>query len=159
IAHDFNNQLTAILGNVGLVLLELKHGADASSPLLALVTPLADAENAAQRCADMIRRLLAFSRTQIGEAQPLDLNDVLLELTRLLKRVLPATISVQVQTGPEPWLVKADSTQLHQALMNLAVNARDAMPAGGKLTLCTENRVLTTADCARNVEARPGKFV
>ena len=173
IAHDFNNQLTAILGNVGLALLEI-HGLveqrlstpqlpagvqAALATLPTLVTPLEDAENAAQRCADMSRRLLAFSRSRIGQTQLVNLNELVTEITRLLKRVLPATIQVEVQADPDLLLVKADSTQLHQVLMNLAVNARDAMPQGGRLTLSTTNCMLTTADCTRNVEARPGRFV
>jgi signal transduction histidine kinase/CheY-like chemotaxis protein len=152
IAHDFNNHLTVILGNLGLVLADLSAGADGRREL-------ADAERAAQRCADMTRGLLTFSRRRMGQARPVNLNQLVAEVARLVQRLLPATICINIQVEPDLWTVDADSTQLHQVLMNLAVNARDAMPDGGTLTLATANQTLDAKDCALNVEARRGRFV
>jgi PAS domain S-box-containing protein len=152
IAHDFNNHLTVILGNLGLVLADLPAGADGRREL-------ADAERAAQRCADMTRGLLTFSRRRMGQSRPLNLNQLVAEVTRLLRRLLPATIRIDIRAEPNLWTLNADSTQLHQVLMNLAVNARDAMPQGGTLKLATANQTLDAKDCALNVEARPGRFV
>src|SRR5262249_43327290 len=120
---------------------------------------LRDAAQAARHCADMTEALLTFSRPRVERPQVLDLNQLLGDASRLLQRVLPATIELSIEATSGLWKVNADSTQLHQVVMNLAVNARDAMPEGGRLTLATANRVLDARDCADNVEARPGKFV
>jgi PAS domain S-box-containing protein len=152
IAHDFNNQLAVILGNLDLVLVELAPGDRGRRELL-------DAERAGRRCAEMTQGLLTFSRRRTVQPRALDVGAVLAEATRLLPRVLPATIRIQVEARPGLWPVLADVTQLHQVVMNLAVNARDAMPQGGALTLSAGNRVIGEADCARQVEARPGRYV
>jgi PAS domain S-box-containing protein len=152
IAHDFNNQLTVILGNLGLVLAETVPGGKGQREL-------ADAEKAAQRCADMTQGLLTFSRRRVGQTRPIVLNQLISDAARLFQRVLPATIRIDLQTEPQLWPVEADSTQLHQVVMNLAVNARDAMPLGGTLTLSTANRTVEAQDCKHNLEARPGRFV
>jgi PAS domain S-box-containing protein len=122
-------------------------------------SPLADAERAAQRCADMTRQLLTFSSRRVGRTLPVSPNHLLIETARLLRRVLPATIHIDIQAAAGVWMVHSDPTQLHQVLMNLAVNARDAMPRGGTLTLAAANQMVDAADCARNVEARGGQFV
>jgi two-component system, cell cycle sensor histidine kinase and response regulator CckA len=152
IAHDFNNQLTIILGNLTLA------RADAA-PDGTAIRELADAEAAAQRCADMTQSLLTFSRRRIPRPQMLDLNAVVAEAARLMQRLLPATICVKVEAETGPTAVVGDRTQLHQVLINLAVNARDAMPTGGTLMLATAGAVVDTAYCVRNVEARPGDFL
>ncbi len=149
IAHDFNNQLTIILGNLALA------RADGGPAL----RELGDAETAAQRCADMTQGLLTFSRRRIARPQRLDLNAAVADAVRLLQRLLPATVRVEVQAEAGPAAVVGDRTQLHQVLINLAVNARDAMPRGGMLTVATARAVVDAAYCARNVEARPGDFL
>src|SRR5262249_38673292 len=109
--------------------------------------------------ANMTNRLLTFSRRQISHLKPLAVNQLVTEAVRLLQRVLPASICVEVHTDPQLKLVNAESTQLHQVIMNLVLNARDAMPQGGRLVLRTTNRELSVADCSGNVDFRPGKFV
>jgi two-component system cell cycle sensor histidine kinase/response regulator CckA len=120
---------------------------------------LTDIEHAAQRCAELTHGLLTFSHRTAGRTQTLHINQLITEADRLLQRVLPASINIELQTAPDLWIVNDDNTQLHQLLMNLSVNARDAMPQGGTLTLRTANRVLSPGDCGHNVEARPGEFV
>ena len=109
--------------------------------------------------AELTHGLLTFSRRTTGRTQTLNINRIIAEVDRLLQRVLPTSIKIELQTEPDLWMVNADSTQLHQLLMNLSVNARDAMPQGGTLTLRTANRVLGPEDCRQTVEARPGEFV
>jgi PAS domain S-box-containing protein len=152
IAHDFNNQLTVILGNLDLVLGSMPAG----SPWHRELT---DAERASRRCAEMTQGLLTFAQRRTGQTKPVNLNQLVAEAVRLLQRVLPSTIHVEVQVDPQVWSVQADSTQLHQVIMNLAVNARDAMPNGGELVLATTNLVLDANDCTGRVEARPGRYV
>jgi signal transduction histidine kinase/ActR/RegA family two-component response regulator len=179
IAHDFNNQLTAILANLSLASSGVRSqesgggvgrignpsysqesGARSSlTPDSWLLTPvltyLLDAERAAQRCADMTKRLLTFSSHRVGQAQPVDLNQVVIETVRLAERVLPATIRVDTRLCPDLWVIEADSTELHQLIMNLAVNARDAMPSGGGLVLQTANRIWTAEECGRLQKGDP----
>jgi signal transduction histidine kinase len=163
IAHDFNNQLTAILANLSLAssgVRSQESGARSSlTPDSWLLTPvltyLLDAERAAQRCADMTKRLLTFSSHRVGQAQPVDLNQVVIETVRLAERVLPATIRVDTRLCPDLWVIEADSTELHQLIMNLAVNARDAMPSGGGLVLQTANRTWTAEECGRLQKGDP----
>jgi len=152
IAHDFNNQLTAILGNLELLLADVP-------PNHVHRSLLADAHRAGRHCADMTQGLLTFSRQRIGQMQPTYLNKVLADAMRLLQRVLPAPIRMDLQGHLDLWSVNADQTQMHQLVMNLAINARDAMPEGGTLTFKTLNRMVDNAYCARNVEARVGPAV
>jgi PAS domain S-box-containing protein len=152
IAHDFNNQLTAVLGNLELVLQQLTPGSPGQREL-------EDAEHAGERCAELTRRLLTFSRRRISQARPLNLNQLVGEVSRLLQRVLPGTVALDLKLEPELWLVNADQTQLHQVIMNLAVNARDAMSGKGTLTFRTGNQTVDARDCAHNLEWRPGRFV
>ena len=168
IAHDFNNQLTAILGHLSMVLGDLKEIEERGSgfEVRPLREPLTHAELAAQRCADITQRLLTFSSGRVGPTSLVSVDGLLAETARALQHELPATIRIHVVDqqlaaggGPATWSVAGDSTQLEQVLLSLAANARDAMPFGGTLTLSAVNRVLREADCALNVEARPGRFV
>jgi PAS domain S-box-containing protein len=170
IAHDFNNQLTAILGNLSLVLADFRRlcperTARGSEPpalhpprsvLEAWLPAVAGAEQAAQRCARMTARLLVFSRGRVGPMRPRLLDQVVSEAVRLLQPDLPPSIRVEFVARGERWPVEADVTQLHELLVNLATNARNAMPDGGTLTLAVTGRVLGPEDCAAQPEARPG---
>ncbi|MFL5963945.1 MAG: ATP-binding protein [Gaiellaceae bacterium] len=135
IAHDFNNLMTAVMGYSDL-LLSNAVGGDREK-----VEAIRDS---AVRASDLTRQLLAFSRRQILQMQEIDLRDVVKKMDTLLKRLIGDEVRLQTLFGPEPVIVRADQTQLEQVVMNLAVNARDAMPEGGTLTVA----VLTDDDTA-----------
>ncbi len=132
IAHDFNNLLTAMIGFCDLLLLRHKPG-DAS------FADIMQIKQNANRAANLVRQLLAFSRQQTLQPRVLDLADVLTELTHLLRRLIGVNIDLRMTHGSELGLVKADQGQMEQVFINLVVNARDAMPQGGKLQIRTEN--------------------
>src|SRR5262245_9567917 len=152
IAHDFNNLLTVIAG-YGDVLLELLPKGHSARDLLAEVT------RAGERAAALTRQLLAFSRQQILAPRVLDLNAVVLDMGRLLRRLIGEDVDLATVAAPWLWPVKADAGQLEQVLANLAVNARDAMPTGGKLTIETRNVELDDAYVRLHTDARPGPHV
>jgi PAS domain S-box-containing protein len=132
VAHDFNNLLTVILGCTE----ELQEqGGDVPEAV-------GEIRDAAERARDLTRQLLSFARRQVIEPRPIDLNELVRSSERLLRRVLGEDVDVVVDLAPGIWSVRADPAQLQQALVNLATNARDAMPRGGKLTLETSNVVL-----------------
>ena len=162
ISHDFNNQLTTIVGNLNLALEDLRAAEGGPPPhdetLRNLRAWTEAAEDAAQRCAAMTARLLTFSRGRIGARQALHLNQLLPEAARLLRAELPPAVRVEVGADDDVWPVNGDWGQLHQAIYALAVNARDAMPGGGVLTLAVANRVVGPEEAA-DPEARPGRFV
>jgi two-component system cell cycle sensor histidine kinase/response regulator CckA len=165
IAHDFNNQLTAILGNLGLALGDLRRLLAANeaptleTTLRDMVAEVSGAEGAAERCARMTARLLTFSRGRDGPTCAVSPGAVLAETARLLQCDFPPAIQVRVAAPADTWPVQADVGELHELLLNLAANARDAMPGGGVLTLAAANRELNPEDCAANLQARPGRFV
>src|SRR2546422_8023975 len=132
VAHDFNNLLTAILGTTDLMLEDLPPGDPDREGLL-------DIRSASERAAVLTRQLLQFSRQQVVSPQVLRLNDLVLELEKLLRRLLGDDVAIRVAVAPDCGGVKADPGQLEQVIVNLAVNARDAMPNGGRLTLETKN--------------------
>ena len=132
VAHDFNNLLTVITGNCDLLLGGTSHDDPKRGPL-------ADIHAAAERAANLTRQLLAFSRKQILEPKLVDVNDVLRDMERLLRRLIGEDIDLATDLMANPSWVKVDRGQLEQVVMNLAVNARDAMPRGGRLTLRTHN--------------------
>ncbi|HYH80595.1 MAG TPA: PAS domain S-box protein [Longimicrobium sp.] len=132
IAHDFNNLLTAIQGNAGLLLADLPNG----SPWREDVEEI---ERASQRASDLTRQLLAFSRRQVLQPRVVDLNTVIAETQRMLRRLIEEHVHIRVRLGPEAVRVKADPGQVEQVVLNLAVNARDAMTAGGTLTISTSH--------------------
>ncbi|MBX9628824.1 MAG: PAS domain S-box protein, partial [Gemmataceae bacterium] len=130
VAHDFNNLLTVIKGNADL----LKEGIPDGPPPAELVD---DIRGAADRAAGLVRQLLTFGRRQPVRPEVVDLNEVVRETVGMLRRVIGSKVQVAADLGPSAVLVRADRTQLVQVVMNLAVNARDAMPGGGKLTVTT----------------------
>jgi PAS domain S-box-containing protein len=150
VAHDFNNLLTVILGSAG-ALGERIGPIDQQQALLSEVT------SAAQRAADLTRQLLAFSRRQVLKPRALDLNNVVVDLSRMLGRMLGEDIQISLMLGAQVGAVFADPGQLHQIIVNLAVNARDAMPRGGTLTFETTD--VPAAEAAGLAAAASGSYV
>jgi PAS domain S-box-containing protein len=152
IAHDFNNFLTVIKGYSQLSLLELKE----DSPLKGNIGEI---NRATDQSADLIRQLLAFSRRQVMEMRVLDLNILLQNLNKMLRRVIGEDIELVTLFAEDLGRVKTDPGQIEQVILNLAVNARDAMPSGGKLTIETANVELDGAYARRHVAVTPGRYV
>ncbi|OYX15139.1 MAG: hypothetical protein B7Z15_01595 [Rhizobiales bacterium 32-66-8] len=144
VAHDFNNVLTAILGYCDLLLANHRPS-DPSFPDIMQI------KQNANRAAGLVRQLLAFSRRQTLRPQVIQLTDVISDLSMLMRRLIGESIPLQVEHGRDLWPVRVDVNQLEQVIVNLAVNARDAMPDGGVLTLRTSN--VTAADCARYADS------
>jgi CheY-like chemotaxis protein len=115
--------------------------------------------DAAERATTLTRQLLLFSRKQVMQATDLDLNAVVSNVTKMLQRILGADISLRAETGPGLPLIHADPGMIEQALLNLAVNARDAMPGGGRLTISTDLRIVDGKDAVGNPEASAGTYV
>lgn len=152
LAHDFNNLLGIIVGNLEL----LTDDIDVQNPL----RPLVDAAlEASLRGAELNKSLLAFSRQQQLEPRLVEVNGVVEGMTKLLRRTLGEHIEIELHTSPDLWPTLIDRAQLESAIVNLAVNARDAMPEGGRLTLETANKTLDESYVAQNPEARPGDYV
>jgi NO-binding membrane sensor protein with MHYT domain/CheY-like chemotaxis protein len=151
IAHDFNNLLTAILGNVAFVL-------EATPKEDPRYEDVLEIERAATRAAELTRQLLAFGRKQILRPATLDLNAVLAHIMRMLNRLVGEHIEVALRPDPALGLVRADMAQLEQVIVNLVVNARDAMPDGGKLTIETRN-VTLGPEFTRQHGIAPGPYV
>ena len=152
IAHDFNNILTAILGNLEYCKTELKPGDAISEAII-------EAEDAARRAADLTRQLLAFARHQVLDARVLDLNIVTHDADRMLRRLIGANIEMRTRLDPALRPVRIAPSQLEQVMVNLVVNARDAMPEGGRITIETRNVTLDAAFAADHPEVVPGEFV
>jgi PAS domain S-box-containing protein len=151
IAHDFNNLLTAINGYSDLTLRRLPEG----DPLRRNVE---EVRRAGERAAGLTRQLLAFSRKQVLQPVVLDLNAVIAEMGRMLQRLIGEDVELRTTLDPQLGSVVADPGQIEQVIMNLAVNARDAMPSGGKLTVETGNVYLDEEYAARHVAVRPGAY-
>jgi PAS domain S-box-containing protein len=152
VAHDFNNLLTIIIGYSEVVLNSLRP----PDPLRDLIEEIRKAGTAA---AGLTRQLLAFSRKQVLVPIVLDLNVLLVEMEKMLGRLLGEDVDLAVCPGQALWRVKVDAGQMEQVILNLAVNARDAMPQGGKLTIETANVVLDDTYVTAHAEARPGEHV
>ena len=153
IAHDFNNLLQVIVGNLDILNRTLPP------EMASLRRSATQAMSGAKRAAAITQRLLAFSRRQPLDPRPLNVNLVVQGMSELLRRALGETIELQVALDADPWTTEADPNELESALLNLAVNARDAMPAGGRLSITTANVVLDAAYAARHPDARPGPYV
>ncbi len=153
VAHDFNNLLTVISGNAAI----LRANADDRSvewthEVLDQIT------RATERAAGLTRQLLTFSRRQVLESRQLDLNEAVTGLAKMLERVLREDVVLSLDLSPQPLVTRADAGMLDQLLMNLAVNARDAMSAGGKLLLATSRKTLIDGD-RRFPDAAAGEYV
>src|SRR5262249_54057084 len=152
VAHDFNNMLTVITGHAGLLL---------TRP--ALAPELRDSVQAisfgAERAASLTQQLLLFSRKSVMQPKPLDLRDAIGNLSKMLKRLLGETVTLEFTAPPELPLILGDTGMIEQILMNLAVNARDAMPKGGRLAITVHAVEITPSDLQTHPEARPGSFV
>ena len=153
VAHDFNNLLAVIRGNAEIVLMN----EDQLTPQA--MEGLKHVVEASERAANLTRQLLTFSRKQVLLPQPLVLNKVIANLTKMLARIIGENIDLRCHYAePLPW-VQADTSMMEQVILNLIVNARDAMPGGGQMRVATEHLGLDEAHARLNPEARPGEFV
>ncbi|HSK39064.1 MAG TPA: response regulator, partial [Arenibaculum sp.] len=152
VAHDFNNLLTAMIGFCDLLLLRHKPGDQSFSDIMQI-------KQNANRAANLVRQLLAFSRQQTLQPRVLNLTDVLAELSNLLRRLIGENIELRMLHGRDLGLIKVDQGQLEQVIINLAVNARDAMPEGGRLTIVTCNHCAEQPIRREHEEMPPGNYV
>ncbi|HET6231882.1 MAG TPA: PAS domain S-box protein, partial [Longimicrobiaceae bacterium] len=152
IAHDFNNLLTAITGNAQLLLADMAPDAPGREDL-------SEIDRAAARAAELTRQLLVFSRKQMVHPEVLDLNAQVAEMDKLLRRLIGEDVKLVTVLDPALAPIKADGGEMGQVLMNLVVNARDAMPRGGTVRVETRNETLTAADARRHPFVVPGPHV
>jgi len=150
VAHDFNNILMAITGYSQLAMDRL----DSEDPIY---KDLAEIARSAERAAGLTRQLLAFSRQQVLETQRVNLNEEIKEMENLLSRVLGEDVRLEVELDPQLGQVEADPGQIQQVVLNLVINARDAMPTGGRLAIITKNAVIE--DSNEHLDLKPGEYV
>jgi nitrogen-specific signal transduction histidine kinase/CheY-like chemotaxis protein len=151
VAHDFNNLLQVILGYAELMLLNRKNSDPEYDELREVVC-------AAARGSELVRQLLTFSRKVESKLRPLSLTHEVRQISELLSRTIPKMIEIELHLAEDLYAVNADPAQIEQILMNLAVNAKDAMPEGGKLVIRTENVYLDKDYCDAHVGAKPGHY-
>jgi len=152
IAHDFNNMLAVILGYSSMLLADKNEKDPEYQQLQKIVKTSEDA-------ADLVQRIRIFGRRAEMNLVPLDLNHQIDEVTKLLSSTLPKTIDIEIHLTKDPVIIKADSSQIAQMVMNLAVNANEAMPQGGRLSILTENIVLDDDYCRLLMGVKPGAYV
>jgi len=153
IAHDLNNILTPILAGAQLLPLKFPDADERTQHLLEIL------EINAKRGADLVKQVLSFARGVEGQRINLQPRHLIVEVAKILKETLPKSIEVRLDLSPELWMVSGDSTQLHQVLMNLCVNARDAMPNGGTLTITAENLLIDENYARMNLDAKVGPYI
>ena len=152
IAHDFNNLLGVIIGYTDILEMRLREGDPARKTV-------EEIRKTGMRAAALTRQLLAFSRRQVLEPKVLDLNAVVADIEKMLRRLIGENIALKTALAPSLGRLLADQGQIEQVILNLAVNARDAMPQGGKLTIETANAVLDDASARHMPTAQPGEYV
>ena len=152
IAHDFNNLLTGMIGYMGFAQRALPPGSQ-------IRDDIEQAEKAARRAGELTTRLLGYARRQMVVPSPLDLNKAVGAVEPLLRRILGEQVTTATELAPDLWLTKVDASQLEQVLVNLAVNARDAMPEGGTLRFATRNHTVDQRAAAREPELSAGDYV
>ncbi len=152
IAHDFNNILQTILGYTQILLMQNKPH-DPEYEKLDIIN------RSARRASDLTKRLLIFSRKMEAKLRPVALNDEVVQVSKMLERTIPKMIDIELNMAPDLKVISADPVQVEQIMMNLAINARDAMPDGGKLTFKTRNIVLDEEYCRKHLGPSPGEYV
>lgn len=152
VAHDFNNMLSIILGYTEIARKRF-------APSEPVVEELQQVEIAGKKAANLVRQLLLFSRKQPLKFTSIDLPQTIEELVKMLSRVLGENIRLALDLADDCWRIEGDAGNIDQVIMNLAVNARDAMAAGGVLSMKVENMVVDEQYCQHHLEARPGRFV
>lgn len=151
IAHDFNNILNVIIGYGGMVLDKLESGSPAKKDMNTLLA-------AAERAANLTKRLLVFSKDQVVDVKPVNINELILDLRKMLDRIVMESIELHLDLAAGPLIVSADTGMMEQVLMNLVVNARDAMPEGGQLSICTRLMGMDDQYVKMNGYGKPGRY-
>ncbi|HEU4768453.1 MAG TPA: PAS domain S-box protein [Pyrinomonadaceae bacterium] len=151
IAHDLNNVLSPIL--MAIDMLQLKTADESSKKWLDVM------RTNAERGGNMVRQVLSFARGVEGERVALQPKHLIKEIVKILRETLPKSIEINFHLPSDLWIISADATQMHQVLMNLCVNARDAMPEGGSITIKAENVFVDENYARMHIEAKPGRFV
>jgi two-component system cell cycle sensor histidine kinase/response regulator CckA len=151
IAHDLNNILSPILMSVEM--LQLNNTDPENARWLSMIRENSD------RGADLIKQVLTFARGMSGERIPVQLKHIIKDLVSVLKETLPRSIDVKYDIDPELWTIAADPTQIHQVLMNICINARDAMPTGGSIKITAKNIAIDENYARMNMDAEPGNYV
>jgi two-component system, cell cycle sensor histidine kinase and response regulator CckA len=153
IAHDLNNVLTPIMGIVELLPLKITNMDEATEELLEIL------HDSTHRGADLVKQILSFTRGIEGKPTNTQVTHLLAEIKKVIQQAFPKNIELYTDFAPDLWLIAADATLLHQVFMNLCVNARDAMPDGGKLSIITENLTIDENYARMNLDAQVGSYV
>lgn len=159
VAHDFNNLLGIILGYATMCAQEVEESAQTDPRWRALRDDLSQILQAGDRAANLTRQLLSFARAEIAQTQVIDLNTIVTGVDQLLRRTVDEDIQMNIHLTSQPWLVKADPGQIEQILLNLVVNARDAMPTGGVLTIATDPITIDEHAAGHHPDARAGRYM
>jgi PAS domain S-box-containing protein len=154
IAHDFNNMLTGVIGALSII--KRRIAANRTEDLEKFIDA---ATTSAHRAASLTHRLLAFSRRQSLDRQPIDVRQLVSSMEELFRRTLGEQVELLIKVDPKTWKAVTDANQLESAILNLVINARDAMPDGGQLTIETANVVFSDTDLARGETLQPGNYI
>ena len=152
VAHDFNNMLNVILGYAEIVMLDMSF----ENPLYSKMEQI---KKAAKRSANITKQLLGFSRKQVIDPKPVDINNLVVDIEKMISRLIGEDIDLILDLQKKIWTVKLDSSQIDQLVINLALNARDAMPNGGKVIIGTQNVTFNDDYCSEHAGFIPGEFV